>query len=762
MDACDALDAIARDPDLADRIVHRVTLPSTPARHADPKAPLHPEMRARLSGRGLDRIWTHQARAIDHLHRGEHVVIATGTASGKSLCYQVPIVDAAVCGDPATALLVFPTKALAHDQLRALRSWLVPGLKAVTYDGDTPPDDRTWARKHATVLLTNPEMLHQGLLPFHARWATFLMRLRYVVVDELHSLRGIFGSHVALVLRRLRRLCAHYGSDPTLCFASATIGNPAALASCLAGVPVTEVADDGSPHAERCFALWQRPLLDVSTGARASATAETAGLLARFVRAGAPTLAFARSRRGAEVVAAQARRTLQRESPELAARVAAYRAGYLPAERRALERDLGDGTLLGVAATNALELGIDVGGLDAVVLNGFPGTLASLRQQAGRAGRAGRRAAAVLVAGDDQLDQWYAAHPDELFRRPAEAAVVNPANPFVLEPHVGCAAHELPLTPDDEQWFGAGLDDAVLALTQADLLKPRGGRMFWAGRHAPAPGVGLRSGSAVEYSLVAADGVDRAGDNTLIGTVDGARVFSVAHPGALYLHQGRQWRVTALDTQDHVAHLDAADEHDEYTQPREDTDIVIDATERSLRCGEGRAHLGTVTVTQQVVAYQRRRVSTRELIEVVPLDLPPQRLPTRACWYTLSPEGLEGAGVEPARVLGAVHAAEHTLIGLLPLFAICDRWDVGGVSMAIHPQTGLPSIFVYDGYPGGAGIADLAFADVHEHVAAAARLVRDCPCEAGCPSCVQSPKCGNWNEYLDKDAALRLLRLLEP
>jgi len=488
-------------------------------------------VQARLASRGLDRLCTHQAEAIDRLHGGEDIVVATGTASGKSLCYQLPIVDNAVREAPDTALMLFPTKALAQDQLRSLRSWLVPGLRAVTYDGDTLPDDRTWARKHATVVLTNPEMLHQGILPFHARWATFLMRLRLVVVDELHALRGIFGSHVAQVLRRLRRVCAHYGADPVFCFASATIGNPGELAQALCGRPVVAIDDDGSPHAERCFALWQRPLLDPHLGTRSSANGETAALLARFVAAGTPTLAFTRSRRGAELVAGRARRILDDAVTAgagggLTERIAAYRAGYLPEERRDLEARLSDGRLLGVAATNALELGIDVGGLDAVVLNGFPGTLASLRQQAGRAGRGDRRAAAVLVAGDDQLDQWYATHPDDLFTREPGAAVVNPDNPFVLRPHVGCAAHELPLTPDDTDWFGAGLDEAVRDLT-----------------------------------------------------------------------------------------------------------------------GAGEAHLGSVEVSSRVLGYQRKRASTFETIEVVPLDLPAQVLHTRACWYTIPPQVLPEHGV---------------------------------------------------------------------------------------------------------------------
>lgn len=755
-DAVDTLDAIVSDPELFERVIVRRTMPARQARTARLREPLHPDVQARLASRDIDALYTHQAEAIDRIRADEHVVVATGTASGKSLCYQLPIIDAAVRGSTDTALLVFPTKALAQDQLRSLRRWLVPGLQAVTYDGDTPPDDRTWARRNATVVLTNPEMLHQAILPFHARWSTFLMRLQVVVVDELHATRGIFGSHLANVLRRLRRVCAHYRSDPTFCFASATIGNPTELASTMLGAPVHLVDDDGSPQTERGFALWQRPLLDATSGKRASAAVETAEILSRFVVAGNPTLAFTRSRRGAELVANHARRIVGARRPGLEDHVAAYRAGYLADERRELERRLTSGELLGVAATNALELGIDVGGLDAIVLNGFPGTLASLRQQVGRAGRTDRRAAAVLVAGDDQLDQWYAQHPDDLFDRPAETAIVNPQNPYVLEPHVACAAHELPLTPDDADWFGEGLDDAVRALVQTDRLKPRGGKMYWAGRRPPAPEVGLRSGTTAEFSLVARDEPDQP----VIGTVDGARIFSVAHPGAVYLHQGRQWLVEELDTDAREAHLVGADDLDEYTQPREDTAIDVERVVDAHARGAGRAHLGIVTVTNQVTAYQRTRASTNERIEIVPLDVPPRTLRTEAIWYTVPPEVLAAAAVAPPRVISAVHAAEHALIGMLPLFTICDRWDVGGVSMALHPATGVPTIFVYDGYPGGAGIARLAFEDTAEHVRATAELVDACPCRSGCPSCVQSPKCGNWNEYLDKDAARTVLHLL--
>jgi DEAD/DEAH box helicase domain-containing protein len=752
-DACSTLDDLAHEH--FDRVVSSARLPSRVSRSGAPATPLPPRVVASLQRRGIDELWSHQAAAVDALRARRNVVVATGTASGKSMCYQIPIVESVVEGTGDTALLVYPTKALAQDQLRTLREWLVPELVAATYDGDTGSDDRTWARAHANALLTNPEMLHMGILPSHARWATFLMRLRFVVVDELHTLRGVFGSHVAHVLRRLRRLCEYYGSDPVFCFTSATIGNPAQLASQLCGLPVEAIDSDGSPQAERTFVVWQRPLIDEHTGTRTSANVETAMLLARFVGDGHQTLAFTRSRKGAELVAARARARLTESHagrvgvPE----IAAYRAGYLAAERRELEAQLTDGELGGVVATSALELGIDVGTLDAVVLNGFPGTLASMRQQVGRAGRTSRRAAAVLVAGDDQLDQWYARHPDELLHRPAEAAVVNPGNPFVARAQLSCAAHELPLRHDDERFFGDTLDDAVRELVLDDLLKPRGDRMYWAGREPPAPKVGLRTGSSLELQLVEADG-------HLVGTVDAARALHVAHPGAIYLHQGRQYRVATLDLDGGVASLEPADDADEHTQPREETDIAVIADERAAAVGWGTAHLGSVSVSHRLVAYQRRRTSTNEVLEVVPLDFPPRELVTRACWYTVPIEVLVDAGVEPSRIIGAVHAAEHALIGLLPLFAICDRWDVGGVSMAIHPDTGHPTIFVYDGYPGGAGIAELAFAELHRHVAAARELVEGCSCEDGCPSCVQSPKCGNWNEYLDKDAAVSLLGTL--
>jgi DEAD/DEAH box helicase domain-containing protein len=733
------------------RLVHLERLPARPARHGELARPLPTALAERLPG----PLWRHQAEAVDLLRDGRSVVVATGTASGKSLCYQLPIAEAATgarpdgtTGPPGTSLVLYPTKALAQDQRRAFAELDLPGVTVACYDGDTSPDDRAWARRHAHVLLSNPDMLHAGLLPHHGRWATFLMRLRYVVVDELHTLRGVFGSHVAHVLRRLRRLCAHYGSEPTFVFTSATIGRPGELASALCGLPVTAVTDDGSPQGERLFALWNPPLLDERSGVRASANGETATLLAELVRNGTRSIAFCRSRAGTELVAADTRRRVG----ELAGAVRPYRGGYLAGERRAIEDELFGGRLRAVVATSALELGIDIGGLDACILDGFPGTIASMWQQAGRAGRSQGRSLAVLVAGTDQLDQWLMAHPTEVFTREPEPAVVNPQNPFVLLPHLACAAYEQPLTHDDHAWWGEALDDGVRDLVHADRLKVRDRRGYWAGEGSPAWGVGLRSGSSVEYRIAEADG-------RLVGTVDASRAFDVVHEGAVYLHQGRAYRVDDLDLHDRVAWVSPTS-GEELTRVRSETDIRILEAERCRPAGRAELHLGAVEVVSTVVGYERRDAATGEKLGVEPLDLPPTRLVTRAFWYVIDPSLLDDAGVAPASRGGTLHAAEHAAIGVLPLFTICDRWDVGGVSTAAQYDTQKPTIFVYDGYPGGAGIAELGHEAGTALLDATLDVIASCPCATGCPSCVQSPKCGNGNEPLDKAGAAALLRVV--
>jgi DEAD/DEAH box helicase domain-containing protein len=745
---------LAADGDVGEggRLVHLAHLPPRAACFSELARPLPPAVAARAAR----PLWSHQAEAIDLARAGRSVVVATGTASGKSLCYQLPIAEAAAAPvRPGTALVLFPTKALAHDQLRALTALDFEGVVAGAYDGDASPAERTWVRKQATVVLTNPEMLHSGLLPHHERWATFLGRLRYVVVDELHSFRGVFGSHVAQLLRRLRRLAVHHGADPVFICCSATIGSPQRLASAITGAEVTPVLGDGSPRGPRTVALWQPPLLDVASGARGSAHREAAAVTAALIQGGHTTLGFTRSRRGAELVAADVRRDLPRS---LARRVRSYRGGYLPEERRNIEEELFSGRLAGIVATSALELGIDVGGLDAVVLDGFPGTISSFWQQAGRSGRDGQASAAVLVAGRDQLDQWLVAHPDELLTRSPEPAVVNPANPFVLDPHLRCAAHELPLTHGDARWWPGGvLDDGVRRLVQDDelLVRHRGRRQepigIWNGAGWPSHGVGLRNAGGAPVRIV------EAGTDRRIGEVDRARAPEQVHEGASYLHQGAHWRVAHLDLDAGVATV-VPDDGATYTVARTDTETRLLEVTDTRSVGLAQLSLGTAEVVARVVGYQRKETNGGALVANEVLDLPPARLVTRAFWYAVEPAVVQAAGIDRPRLGAALHAVEHAAIGMLPLFAICDRWDVGGVSIARHPDTALPTIVVYDAMPGGAGVAELGFEAADRHLAATLESIAACPCAEGCPGCVQSPKCGNGNDHLDKSAAIDLLR----
>ncbi len=717
------------------------------------------ELRAAFGRRGIDRPWSHQAQAAELAHAGRDVVLATGTASGKSLAYQLPVLSA-LLGEPrATALYLSPTKALAADQLGAVQRLELPGVRVAPYDGDTPDVERDWARSHASWVLTNPDMLHRGLLPGHRRWERLLRRLRYVVVDECHAYRGVFGSHVGLVLRRLVRLARVYGSDPVIMLASATVADPATAAERLVGRPVVAVTDDGAPRPGADFVMWEPGLIPHAEGehgapVRRPASTEAARMMADLVASGARTLTFLRSRHGAESAALAARRRLAERHPELAARVACYRGGYLPEERRELERALDSGELLGLASTNALELGVDIAGLDAAVLAGFPGTLASVWQQAGRAGRRAereKRALVVFVAREDPLDSYLVHHPQAVFGRPVEAAVTDPANPYVLAPHLACAAAERHLTADDVALFGgeparALLDDLVLR----KVLRRRPGGWFWAQGPHPGPDVDLRGSGAGQVAIVEQDTA------RMLGTVDTARAPATVHAGAVHLHRGDTYVVQELDLAEGVA-LVRADRPDWSTIARSVSAVSMTSVHASTTFPDGvRVGVGPVEVTEQVVGYLRKR-SNGETIDAIPLDMPEQRLDTRAVWYTIPEPVLAAAGVPVARVPGALHAAEHAAIGLLPLFAGCDRWDIGGLSTALHADTGEPTVIVYDGYPGGAGFADRG----HEVLAGWLAAVRDsvaaCGCETGCPSCVQSPKCGNGNHPLDKPGAVQVL-----
>ncbi len=719
-------------------------------------------VRDALRAKGIEQPWSHQVRAAELARAGVDVVLATGTASGKSLAYQLPAL-AAISADPrACVLYLAPTKALGADQLHSLESLGLPELRAGGYDGDTSMQDRDWARSHANWVLTNPDMVHRGMLPAHPRWARLLRRLAYVVVDECHAYRGVFGSHVALVLRRLDRLARMYGSEPVFVLASATSADPEQAAGRLIGRPVRAVTEDGAPRPGADFVLWEPAVLPGAEGqdgapVRSSAPSEAARMMADLVAAGARTLTFVRSRHGAEQAALSAQRRLEDLAPGLVDKVAAYRGGYLPEDRRELERALGCGDLMGVASTNALELGVDIAGLDAAVLAGYPGTLASVWQQAGRAGRradSGRRALVVFVARDDPLDTYLVHHPERVFGHPVEAAVTDPTNPYVLGPHLACAAAERHLTPADIELFGGPAIRPVLdELVARRVLRRRPTGYHWAEPGHPADGVDLRGGGGGMVAIVDEDTA------RLLGTVDLHRAPSAVHTGAVHLHRGESFVVQDLDLEHGVA-LVRRERPDWSTIARSHSTVSMGALQqRRSHPGGVTVGVGPVEVTEQVIGYLRRRPSG-ELIDAIGLDMPEHTLRSRAVWYTVSLSSLLSAGIGEAAVPGALHAAEHAAIGLLPLFAGCDRWDIGGLSTALHPDTGEPTVIVYDGYPGGAGFADRGFAVMRDWLAAVREAVADCPCEAGCPSCVQSPKCGNGNNPLDKGGAVVILRLV--
>ncbi|WP_376774685.1 DEAD/DEAH box helicase [Saccharothrix violaceirubra] len=734
-------------------LTHTADLPRRDARTAHWPTWAPADLVKELTSRGVERPWRHQVEAAEFARSGRHVVIATGTASGKSLAYQLPVLGALVDDPKSTALYLSPTKALGADQRRSVESLSLPDVRAATYDGDTPIAERDWVRAHANWVFTNPDMLHRGMLPHHTRWIRFFRRLRYVVVDECHAYRGVFGSHVALLLRRLRRVARRYGADPVFVLASATVADPGTSARRLVGVPCEAVTEDGSPRAARTVALWEPPLLEDLEGengvpVRRSAGAETARILADLVVEGARSLAFVRSRVGAELAALGARRVLADVDPGLAERVAAYRGGYLPEERRALERGLSSGALLGVATTNALELGVDIAGLDAVVVAGFPGTLASFWQQAGRAGRGGEdEALVVFVARDDPLDTYLVHNPAAMLEKPVEATVLDPANPYVLEPHLACAAAELPLGEEDLADFGPAARGVLDDLVARKVLRRRPQGWYWTARERPHGEVDIRGTGGEPVIVVEGD------SGRMLGTVDRGSAFRTVHEGAVYLHQGESYVVDRLDVADGIAFVHAA-RPDWTTTARDVKDITVVRTLEQRVHGGVTVSSGEVEVTSQVVGYLRK-LPSGQVVDSVALDLPADTLVTRAVWYTITPDLLASLG--PIRIPGALHAAEHAAIGLLPLFATCDRWDIGGVSTALHPDTGEPTVFVHDGHPGGAGFADRGYDALVPWLRATREAIASCACPAGCPSCVQSPKCGNGNDPLDKAGALTVL-----
>jgi len=752
MDTSAFVHALLAQPAYRGQIVHIEHIPHREAEYGELEQPLEESLRHYLGEHKLLPLYTHQAEAINYARKGMNVMVATSSASGKTLCYNIPVMESLLTEAASCALYLFPTKALAQDQLRTLRDYPPLLREAATFDGDTPQAERAGIRKNARVLLTNPDMLHIGILPNHQSWSRLLRHLRYVVVDEAHIYRGIFGSHVAGVLRRLRRLCQHYGSNPRFICCSATIANPGEHAERLVGLPFRVVASDGSPYGGKDFVFWDPPIIDEARSVRRSANSEAASLFAELVNGNIRSLVFARTRRLTELIYNYTRKRLAETSPARARKIKAYRAGYLPEERRQIEKELFGGKLTGVVATTALELGIDIGDLEATVLAGYPGSIASTWQQAGRSGRSGDRSISFLIGVDNPLDQYFMHHPDSFFGKSVENALVNPDNPYILRAHLLCAAWELPLTGRDEEVFGSAFERERAVLEGEGLLRERKeGKWYLLPAIAyPAQGVNIRSTSGENFAIV------DTSTGSLLETVEASVAFFQIHPGAIYLHQGESYLVNELDLAGRTAYA-APTSATYYTQTKELTDLRIVRVLRDKSCRQTRVYLGEVEVTTTVVGFKKKAQFTEEVIGEEPLDLPPQHFPTVALWFDLPPEVVARVDREQLDFAGGLHAAEHAAIAILPLFALCDRNDIGGVSTPLHPDTGRAQVFIYDACPGGIGIAEKGFDLVEQLWQTTLGAIKECPCQEGCPSCIQSPKCGNNNKPLDKKAAQLLL-----
>ena len=755
MDTLAFLHHLEAQPDYAGQMAHVEHLPPRRAAYAELDKPLVPELQECLREQGLLPLYTHQAAAVNQARRGENVMVATSSASGKTLCYNIPVLEALLTEPGSRALYLFPTKALAQDQLRGLHQLAGSGLlgmeELATFDGDTPRAERSEIRKRARIVLTNPDMLHLGIMPNHQSWSRLLRHLRYVVIDEAHIYRGVFGSHVAGVMRRLRRLCRLYGSNPRFICCSATIANPGEHAARLAGLPFVVVDSDGSPHGGKDFVFWNPPIIDEARSVRRSANSEATVLFTELVSRNVRTLTFARTRRLTELIYIYSQQRLAETGQARAERIKPYRAGYLPQERRQIEQELFSGQLLGVVATNALELGIDIGDLEATVLSGYPGSIASTWQQAGRSGRSQEGSLSFLVALNSPLDQYLMRHPESFFQKNFENALVNPGNPYILKAHLLCAAWECPLDSDDEETFGLPLAPEIKALEEQGILKERNQRWYLSPAISyPAQAVNIRATTGQNYVLV------DTSTGALLETVEASVAFFQIHPGAIYLHQGDSYLVTELDRANHTA-CAVPTKVNYYTQTKEMEDLRIVKLNRDKKMGPVQVCLGEVEVTNHVVGFKKLAQFTEEVVGEEPLDLPPQCFPTVALWFDLPPGAvvrLEESGMDFA---GGLHAVEHAAIGILPLFALCDRNDIGGVSTTLHPDTGRAQVFIYDAYPGGIGIAEKGFDMIGELWQATLEAIKECPCQEGCPSCIQSPKCGNNNQPLDKEAARVLL-----
>ncbi len=737
---------LGRDLKLSGQVVHLERIAPRKPRYGELDPPLPGPLARALAAAGVERLYSHQARALELARAGRDVVVATPTASGKSLVYALPVLERLHRDPRAKALFLFPLKALEQDQLAALNGLaLAAGLGpvAAVYDGDTPPGQRKRLRESPPpIIISNPDMVHASICAFAQAWEPFFKDLAYIVIDEVHTYRGVFGSHLVQVLRRLLRLAALHGARPCFILCSATIANPGEHAAALTGrefLPEQVVTQSGAPSAGRIFAL-------IDPAGAASTTA--AHLLTHAVRAGLATICFTKSRLHTELIHSW----VKRANPDLRERVAGYRAGFLPEERRRIERDLASGRLAGVVSTSALEMGIDIGGLDVCILVGYPGSQVNTWQRGGRVGRAGRDSAIFLVASPDALDQYFLNHPREFFERPVEAAVLDPDNPFVVGPHLVCAAAEEALGPAEE-FFDLKVHAPTVARLEAEgeLLRDAGGERLFSARKRPQRLVNLR-GTGDSYTLT-------TGDGRVVGSLDGVRVFKEGYPGAVYLHQTRSYLVNHLDLDNRRVRLNPA-RVDFYTRARSEKETEILEETGRRPCANFLVRQGRLKVTERVTGFERRRLSGGDLLGVFPLDLPPLVFETHGLWIDI--EDAVRRLVERAghHFMGSIHALEHAAISLFPLFVLCDRGDIGGISIPLHPQTKKAAVFIYDGVAGGVGLAEKAFEVIEELLGKVEELLTGCPCEDGCPACVHSPKCGSGNKPLDKEGALLLTRAL--
>ena len=754
MDVYAFLTELQKMPWYEGQIVHHESIPPRVPLPGELDEPLPRKLEDTLDKMGVYGLYRHQAAAINALRRGENVIVATPAASGKSLCYHLPVLEALLADRSARAMYIFPTKALAQDQLKNMDKLVPEGsrLRRGIFDGDTPTSNRADIRRNARLLITNPDMLHLGILPNHRSWYQMLRNLRYVVIDEAHIYRGVFGSHVANVLRRLRRLCRRFGSNPQFILCSATISNPGEHAQRITGLPFTVVDDDGSPYGGKDFLFWNPPMVDMAKGTRRSTNTESSQLFAELIRRMVRTLAFVRSRRTAELLYVYVRDQLRLSNPALAKRIMPYRASYLPEDRRAIERDLFEGKLLGLTTTNAMELGIDIGDLDATLMTGYPGTIASTWQQAGRSGRRGERSLSVLIAQDNPLDQYLMRHPDAFFEKAHESARISPSNPYVLKPHLLCAAYEAPLIMEDTDLFGPDLLWYADELVEDGFLHVQGKRWhLTADLQYPAQDVNIRSTSANTYTLVEKD------SGVILETVEEMSAFMQLHPGGIYLHQGEQYLITDLDLESATAYAVLTDVP-YYTEVRDYTETRVLKVYKQKTALRTTVYLGDVNVSTTVVGFRRKAHVSEEVLSEEHVDLPRQSYDTIAIWFDVPGDTLDYIHRNRLDLMGGLHAVEHAAIGILPLFAMCDRNDIGGISTPLHPDTGRPQVFIHDGHPGGVGITEHGYEIIEELWQATLDVISECPCETGCPGCIQSPKCGNNNQPLDKQVAQMILR----